>query len=142
MKGEKYYLCSIEMFYSSYKDAHEALKIPGSYQQGTQGNPVEGISSIKLTENPRSLDRISRDFNTIYYVGIGEKSSQGEPSAHQIKEDQAPFFVSLKKQNPVPVLIKLSSGVVMYAGDYTVKRIYRRISPRAKHYYEIQFEHV
>jgi hypothetical protein len=130
------------MFYSSYKEAHEALKLPGSYQRGTQGNPEEGITSIKLTENPRSLDRISRDFNTIYYVGIGEKSSQGEPAVHQTKEDQSPFFVSLKKQNAVPVLIKLNSGVVMYAGDYKVKRIYRRISPRAKHYYEIQFEHV
>ncbi len=130
------------MFYSSYKEAHEALKLPGSYQRGTQGNADDGITSIKLTENPRSLDRISRDFSTIYYVGIGEKSSQGEPSAHQLKEDQAPFFASLKKQNPVPVLIKLGSGVVMYAGDYKVKRIYRRISPRAKHYYEIQFEHI
>jgi hypothetical protein len=132
----------VEMFYSSYKEAHEALKLPGSYQRGTQGNADDGITSIKLTENPRSLDRISRDFSTIYYVGIGEKSSQGEPSAHQLKEDQAPFFASLKKQNPVPVLIKLGSGVVMYAGDYKVKRIYRRISPRAKHYYEIQFEHI
>jgi hypothetical protein len=130
------------MFYSSYKEAHEALKLPGSYQRGTQGNKDDGITSIKLTENPRSLDRISRDFNTIYYVGIGEKSSQGEPADHQTKEDQAPFFVSLKKQNPVPVLIKLSSGVVMYAGEYKVKRIYRRISPRAKHYYEIQFQHI
>lgn len=130
------------MFYSSYKEAHDALKLSGSYQRGTQGNKNEGITSIKITENPRSLDRISRDFNTIYYVGIGEKSSQGEPAEHQTKEDQVPFFVSLKKQNPVPVLIKLSSGVVMYAGDYKVKRIYKRISPRAKHYYEIQFEHI
>lgn len=130
------------MFYSSYKEAHDALKIPGSYQRGTQGNAEVGITSIKLTENPRSLDRISRDFNTIYYVGIGEKSSQGEPAVHQRRDDQAPFFTSLEKQNRVPVLIKLSSGVVMYAGEYTVKRIYRRISPRAKHYYEIQFEHI
>lgn len=129
------------MFYSSYKDAHDALGLKGSYQRGTQGNE-EGISSIKLTENPRSLDRISPDLNTIYYVGIGEKSSQGEPAAHQTKEDQTPFFVSLKKQNPVPVLIKLSSGVVMYAGDYLVKRVYKRISPTAKRYFEIQFEHV
>lgn len=130
------------MFYSSYKEAHEALKLPGSYQRGTQGSAETGITSIKVTENLRSLDKISRDFSTIYYVGIGEKSSQGEPADHQRKEDQAPFFTSLKKQNEVPVLIKLGSGVVMYAGNYKVKRIYRRLSPRAKHYYEIQFEHV
>jgi hypothetical protein len=129
------------MFDSAYKAAHDARGLPGSYQRGTQGSK-EGLTSIKLTENPRSLDRISPDLNTIYYVGIGEKSSQGEPSVHQTKEDQAPFFVSLKKQNPVPVLIKLSSGVVMYAGDYVVKRVYKRISPTTKRYFEIQFEHV
>jgi hypothetical protein len=130
------------MFYTTYKEAHDALKLPGSYQRGTQGNGVEGISSIKLTENPRSLDRVSRDLNTIYYVGIGEKSSQGEPAVHQTKEDQAPFFRSLETQNPIPVLIKLSSGVVMYAGNYKVKRIYKRISPNAKRYFEIQFVHI
>jgi hypothetical protein len=130
------------MFYSSYKEAHDALKLPGSYQRGTQGNETDGLTSIKVSENPRSLDRITPDFSRLYYVGIGEKSSQGEPAVHQKKEDQAPFFVSLKQQNPVSVLIKLSSGVVMYAGEYKVKRIYKRISPSAKRYFEIQFEHV
>jgi hypothetical protein len=127
------------MFYTSYKEAHEALKIPGSWQRGTQGSAEEGITSIKITSNPRSLDKISPDLDTIYYVGIGEKSSQGEPSAHQLLEDQAPFFTSKQKQNPIPVLIKLESGVVFYAGHYTVSKIYKRISPRAKRYFEIQF---
>lgn len=127
------------MFYSTYKEAHEALGLSGSYQRGTQGTAEKGISSIKLTSNPRSLDKITPNFETIYYVGIGEKSSQGEPSAHQTKEDQAPFFKSLQLQNKIPVLIKLDSGVVFYAGLYKVSKIYKRISPRAKQYYEIQF---
>lgn len=130
------------MFYKSYKEAHEALHIPGSWQKGTQGSAEEGITSIKITSNPRSLDKISPDFSTIYYVGIGEKSSQGEPAAHQLLEDQAPFFTSKQKQNPIPVLIKLESGVVFYAGHYKVSKIYKRISPRAKRYFEIQFTHV
>jgi hypothetical protein len=129
------------MFYTSYKEAHEALGIPGSWQRGTQGDAEKGITSIKLTANPRSLDRISPDLETIYYVGIGEKSSQGEPAANQTREDQAPFFTSLKKQNPVHVMIKLESGVIFYAGLYKVAKIYKRISPRAKRYFEIQFKH-
>ncbi len=129
------------MFYTSYKEAHEALGIPGSWQKGTQGTKEEGITSIKITSNPRSLDRITGDFSTIYYVGIGEKSSQGEPAAHQLLEDQAPFFTSKQTQNKIPVLIKLESGVVFYAGLYTVSKIYKRISPRAKRYFEIQFTH-
>jgi hypothetical protein len=130
------------MFFTSYKEAHEALKIPGSFQRGTQGSAEEGITSIKITSNPRSLDKISPDLDKIYYVGIGEKSSQGEPAAHQLLEDQTPFFTSKQKQNPVPVLIKLESGVIFYAGLYTVSKIYKRISPRAKRYFEIQFKHV
>lgn len=130
------------MFYTSYKEAHESLGIPGSWQKGTQGNDIDGISSIKITSNPRSLDRISKDMSTIYYVGIGEKSSQGEPAVNQTREDQQPFFTSKQKQNPVPVLIKLDSGVVYYAGLYKVHKIYKRISPRAKRYFEIQFTRV
>ncbi len=129
------------MFYTSYKEAHEALGIPGSWQRGTQGTDKEGITSIKITSNPRSLDRITSDLSTIYYVGIGEKSSQGEPAAHQLLEDQTPFFTSKQKQNKIPVLIKLESGVIYYAGLYTVSKIYKRISPKAKRYYEIQFTH-
>lgn len=129
------------MFYSSYKEAHEALGIPGSRQRGTQGTEEEGVSSIKITSNPRSLDRISSDMSTIYYVGVGKKSSQGEPAEHQTREDQALFFTSKQKQNPVPVLIKLKPDLVYYAGLYKVSKIFKRISPKAKQYYEIQFTH-
>jgi hypothetical protein len=130
------------MFYRTYKEAHENLAIPGSWQKGTQGTAAEGISSIKITSNPRSLDKISPDMSTIYYVGIGKKSSQGEPADHQTREDQAPFFTSKQKQNLIPVLIKLQSGVIYFAGHYKVSKIYKRISPDAKRYYEIQFSRV
>lgn len=130
------------MFYPSYKEAHEALGIPGSWQRGTQGTAEEGVSSIKITSNPRSLDRISSDMSTLYYVGIGKKSSQGEPAEHQTREEQEPFFTSKQKKNPVHVMIKLKPDLVYYAGLYTVDKIYKRISPKAKQYYEIQFRHV
>ena len=125
------------MLFTSYKEAHEALKIPGSYQRGTQGSKDEGIISLKMTNNPSSLDKISDDLSTVFYVGIGKKSSQGEPSEDQTLEDQEPFFTSKAKQNPIPILIKLESGTVYYAGTFRVKTIRKQVSPKGFQYYEI-----
>jgi hypothetical protein len=125
------------MFFTSYKEAHEVLKIPGSYQRGTQGSKTTGITSLKMTNNENSLDKISDDLSTVFYVGIGKKSSQGEPSKDQAKEDQEPFFVSKANQNLIPILIKLESGTVFYAGTYKVKAIRTQVSPKGFQYYEI-----
>jgi hypothetical protein len=125
------------MLFTSYKEAHEALEIPGSYQRGTQGSKDEGIISLKMTNNPSSLDKISDDLSTVFYVGIGKKSSQGEPSEDQTLEDQEPFFTSKAKQNPIPILIKLESGKVYYAGTFRVKTIRKQVSPKGFQYYEI-----
>ena len=128
------------MFFNSYKEAHKALKIPGSWQKGTQGNKITGITSLKMTNNPDSLDLISDDLTLVFYVGIGKKSSQGEPAEDQKKEDQEPFFVSKQKQNEIPVLIKLKSGVIYYAGLYKVKVIRTQRSPKGFLYYQIILE--
>ena len=125
------------MFYTSYKEAHEKLHIPGSWQRGTQGNKTVGITSLKMTNNPDSLDLISDDLTTVFYVGIGKKSSQGEPAANQTKEDQEPFFVSKAKQTPIPILIKLDSGFVYYLGLFKVKAIRLQRSPKGFRYYQI-----
>jgi hypothetical protein len=125
------------MLFTSYKEAHEALHIPGSYQRGTQGTKDEGITSLKMTNNPNSLDKISDDLSTVFYVGIGKKSSQGEPSEDQTLEDQEPFFTSKTKQNAIPILIKLESGKVYYAGTFKVKAIRKQVSPKGFQYYEI-----
>jgi hypothetical protein len=124
--------------FQSYKEAHEALQLKGSYQRGSIGNENEGITSLKLTENPKSLDRISIDFQKMYYVGFGKKSSQGEPAENQTREDQVPFFVSLRSQTPFPVLVKLKPGIVLYTGNYRVKKIRTRISSRGFTYFEIE----
>lgn len=128
---------SKEMFFSSYKEAHTKLKIPGSWQRGTQGNKQTGISSLKMTNNPDSLDLISDDLSTVFYVGIGKKSSQGEPATHQLKDDQEPFFVSKRLQNKIPILIKLHSGAVYYAGEYKVRAVREQVSPKGYRYYQI-----
>ena len=105
--------------FDSYKDAHES-QLPGSWQQGTIGSPVTGVRSIKLTANPKSLDRISKDLQTIYYVGKGEKSSPGEPKKNQTRQDQGMFYTSLQTKDPVTVLVKVKPGTVYFLGLYTV----------------------
>lgn len=122
--------------FQSYKEAHESLHIQGSYQKGTLASN-EGITSLKLTANPTSLDRISLDFNRIYYVGVGKKSSQGEPAVHQTKEDQEPFFRSLRTRSPFPVLVKVKPGTILYVGTYRVEAIRPRESKGVR-YYEIE----
>lgn len=128
------------MFFTSYKEAHEKLKLPGSWQRGTQGNKTDGITSLKMTNNPDSLDLISDDLSLIFYVGIGKKYSQGEPAANQEQEDQEPFFVSKAKQNPIPILIKIKADLIFYAGLYKVKAIRTQLSPKGYRYYQIVLE--
>ena len=130
------------MFYSSYKEAHEKLGIPGSWQRGTQGSADLGITSVKLTANPKSLDRISIDFKQIYYVGIGKKLSQGQPGANQREEEQAPFFTSLKNRRPFPVLMKIRTGLIMYVGDFRVEMIRLQTSPTGIKYYQIHLSNL
>lgn len=127
------------MFFQSYKEAHEKMKIPGSYQRGTQWNKL-GITSLKMTNNPASLDLISDDLSMVFYVGIGKKSSQGEPATNQIREDQEPFYISKARQNPIPILIKLQSGLIYYAGEFKVKAIRTQVSPKGFRYYQIVLE--
>ncbi len=128
------------MFFSSYKEAHEVLKLPGSWQRGTQGNKTTGISSLKMTNNPDSLDEISHDLSHVFYVGIGKKSSQGEPAANQQREEQEPFFVSKRLKKKIPILIKLGPHTVFFAGYYQVKAIREKTSPKGFVYYEIMLE--
>ena len=125
-------------FFSSYKEAHEVLQIPGSWQQGTIGSKDKGLSSIKLTANPHSLDRISQDLKTIYYVGKGKKASPGEPVKSQQKQDQQMFFKSLETATPVAVLTKLKTGFIAFLGYYQVKSV--RLVPfyRDIDYYQVK----
>ena len=112
-------------YFSSYKEAHEALNLPGSWQRGTIGTKETGITSLKLTANPKSLDRISRDWKRVYYVGRGKKASPGEPSESQDIKDQEAFQTSLKTGNPVEILVKVKTGLVIALGQYRVQSIRR-----------------
>lgn len=124
------------LYFASYKEAHEKLKIPGSWQRGTIGNERTGITSIKLTANPKSLDRITADLKTVYYVGRGKKLSPGEPQKSQQKDDQQAFYTSLHTKEPVHVMAKLKSGFVAYLGKYRVVSV--RLVPWSYDYYQIK----
>ena len=125
-------------FFASYKEAHEALQLPGSWQQGSIGTKEQGLTSIKLTANPTSLDRISKDLKTIYYVGKGKKASPGEPVETQRSQDQQAFLTSLQSGTPVTVLTKLKTGFVVNLGLYKVVSV--RLVPFFKDidYYQVK----
>ena len=124
-------------FFASYKEAHEKLQLPGSWQRGSIGSLSTGLTSIKLTANSKSLDRISPDLKTVYYVGKGKKGSPGEPVKSQESMDQQVFYRSFHTGNPVTVLIKLKTGFVTALGPYTVTSV--RLVPGFKDidYYQI-----
>jgi hypothetical protein len=111
------------MFFHSYKEAHMKLQLPGSWQRGTIGSKETGVTSLKLTMNPKSLDRISPDLKTVYYVGKGRKGSPGEPVKSQEAIDQQVFYRSLHTKNLVTVLVKLKTGIVVFLGLYRVTSI-------------------
>lgn len=124
-------------FFSSYKQAHEELQLPGSWQRGTIGSESTGLTSIKLTANPKSFDRISPDLKTVYYVGRGKKASPGEPVQSQDSFDQQVFYRSLHSKQPVAVLSKLKTGIVVFLGYFTVSSI-RLVPQKGIQYYQIK----
>ena len=130
------------MFFHSYREAHQKLHIQGSYQRGTIGSTVEGITSLKLTENPKSYDRIQNDLDRIWYVGKGKKSSQGEPAESQTIQDQGPFFQSMETRNEFPVLMKLHNSLVVFLGFYQVIQIRKKTTLKGFSYFQIELHRV
>lgn len=108
------------MIFRSYKEAHEKLGIPGSYQRGTHGTAETGVTSLKITVHPDSYDRISDDGKTIYYVGKGNKPTPAHPTKTQSSEQQEVFRKSIETQRKFPVLYKYEPNRVKLLGYYRV----------------------
>ena len=107
--------------FRTYRDAHVALRIPGSHMVGTQGTPRTGVRSLKLTCHDDSRDELLDGGATIMctrchqpaatnllpptycrscdvlrrYVGRGVKPSPANPIAHQSSADQDVFRTSI-----------------------------------------------
>jgi hypothetical protein len=130
------------MIFKSYKEAHDKLKIPGSYQRGTHGTIETGITSLKITAHPDSYDKILDNGNTIYYVGKGNKTTPAHPVRNQNTTQQDVFRTSIKTGNIFPVLYK-ENNTVKLLGKYKIvdlKKSFRKeslIGVRVYFYYAI-----
>jgi hypothetical protein len=109
------------MIFKSYKEAHEKLGIPGSYQRGTHGTAETGVTSLKITAHPDSYDKIVDNGNTVYYVGKGNKPTPAHPTKTQDSSHQEVFRTSIKTKKPFPVLYKEQPNRVYLLGNYRVE---------------------
>lgn len=124
------------MIFSSYKEAHEKLKIPGSYQRGTRGTAETGVQSLKITAHPDSYDKILDNGATIYYVGKGNKPTPAHPIRNQNTTQQDVFRKSIETGHTFPVLHKENSKVKLL-GYYKVVGLKRAQRNKVSFYYAV-----
>lgn len=125
------------MIYKTYKEAHNHLGIPGSYQRGTHGTAETGVTSLKITAHPDSYDKILDNGQTIYYVGKGNKPTPAHPIKTQSVEEQDVFRKSIETQKKFPVLYKAKPNHVELLGYYTVKDLKKSKRGTVTFYYAI-----
>jgi hypothetical protein len=125
------------MIFSSYKEAHEKLNIPGSYQRGTHGTAETGVTSLKITVHPDSYDKILDDGKTIYYVGKGNKPTPAHPVKTQDSAEQNVFRKSIETQRTFPVLYKFASHKVKLLGYYRVENLKKARRGQVQFYYAV-----
>ena len=125
------------MIFRTYKEAHEKLGIPGSYQRGTHGTAKTGVTSLKISAHPDSYDRILDDGQTIYYVGKGNKPTPAHPIKTQESEQQDLFRTSIETKKKFPVLHKYEPNKVKLLGYYTVIDVRKSRRGNVTFYYAI-----
>lgn len=125
------------MIFRSYKEAHERLGIPGSYQRGTHGTAESGVTSLKITVHPDSYDKILEDGKTIYYVGKGNKPTPAHPTKTQGSEQQDVFRKSIETQKKFPVLYKYEPHKVKLLGYYRVEDLKKTRRGDVTFYYAV-----
>lgn len=125
------------MIFDSYKDAHEKLGIPGSYQRGTHGTAETGVTSLKITVHPDSYDKILDDGKTIYYVGKGNKPTPAHPTKTQNSDQQDVFRKSIETQKKFPVLYKFATHKVKLLGYYRVEGLKKSRKGLVQFYYAV-----
>ena len=125
------------MMFKSYKEAHEKLKIPGSYQRGTHGTKETGITSLKITAHPESYDKILNNGSTIYYVGKGNKPTPAHPVRSQDSEQQDVFRTSIATKKPFPVLYKSAPQKIELLGYYRVIGLKKARRNNVSFYYAV-----
>ena len=125
------------MIFRSYKEAHEKLEIPGSYQRGTHGTAETGVISLKITVHPDSYDKIMDDGKTIYYVGKGNKPTPAHPTKTQGSDQQDVFRKSIETQKKFPVMYKYEPQKVKLLGYYRVENLKKSTRGGVTFYYAV-----
>ena len=125
------------MIFRSYKEAHDYLGIPGSYQRGTHGTEETGVTSLKITVHPDSYDKILDDGQTIYYVGKGNKPTPAHPTKSQDSDQQAVFRTSIETRKRFPVLYKYEPHKVKLLGYYRAEGLKKSRRGGVSFYYAI-----
>jgi hypothetical protein len=125
------------MIFRSYKEAHEHLGIPGSYQRGTHGTAETGVTSLKITVHPDSYDKILDDGKTIYYVGKGNKPTPAHPIKTQDSAQQDLFRTSIETQKKFPVLYKYEPNKVKLLGYYRIEDLKKSRRKGVSFYYAV-----
>jgi hypothetical protein len=130
-------MLDIDMIFRSYKEAHDKLGIPGSYQRGTHGTGETGVTSLKITVHPDSYDKILDDGKTIYYVGKGNKPTPAHPTKTQDSTQQDVFRKSIETQKKFPVLYKYEPHKVKLLGYYRVDNLKKTKRDNVMFYYAV-----
>jgi len=112
--------------FSSYDEARIAFNIP------------DNDYFIKITNHPKSLNKILRTGNVLHYVGEGCKKFPGYPSGNQMYFRQLPLLKKLRNDNYVHAFNKTSDNRVVYLGLYTLMNFIKKESFEGFTYFEIR----
>ena len=94
--------------FSSYDEARLAFNIP------------DNDLYIKITNHPKSLNKITRAGNVLHYIGEGCKKYPGYPSGNQMFYRQVPLLRKLEKNNYIHAFNKTADDRVIYLGLYSL----------------------
>ncbi len=127
--------------YKTYKEAHEKLGIPGSYQRGTIGTAETGVQSLKITDHENSYDKILENGKRILYVGKGNKTTPAHPVLDQNTTKQDVFRTSIQTKKSFPILHKSEKDHVELLGYYIVKSL-KKVHRKGVQFYYAELERV
>jgi hypothetical protein len=116
----------IKKVYKSYEEARLDLNIP------------DNDIYLKITNHPKSLNKILYNGNVLYYVGEGSKSYPGFPSGNQMYGRQMPLFNKLSKDYYVHAFNQIDKDSVVYLGAYSFIHIRKKPSFEGFTYFEIK----
>jgi hypothetical protein len=95
---------------------------------------------LKITNHPKSLNRIIQCANVIYYVGEGCKKFPGYPSGNQMYHRQLPLLNQLKKDYYVHVFNKTAENRIYHLGLYSLMNFKKKESFEGFTYFEIKMK--